>query len=195
MTHHSDARERVLDVAERLFGERGYTTVTLRDIAAEVGIKHASLYHHVPGGKEALFIEVTERNLHRHRQGLDEAVSQPGLDFRGQLTSAAIWLLSHPPLDLLRMKNSDMPSINADTAERLTMLAYTALRDPIQRVLSRARDAGKIQTHKDLTMVSLVFVTLIQGIHAIPMQYVARSQEEILEDIIDLFLEGVTTQD
>ena len=38
-----EARERVLSVADRLFTERGYQAVTLRDIAQEVGIRHASL--------------------------------------------------------------------------------------------------------------------------------------------------------
>ncbi|MBZ0309485.1 MAG: TetR/AcrR family transcriptional regulator, partial [Anaerolineae bacterium] len=55
-------------MAEHLFAERGYTAVTLRDIAEAVGLRHASLYHHVPGGKEALFIEVTERTMKRHAE-------------------------------------------------------------------------------------------------------------------------------
>lgn len=194
MIHNSDARERVLEVAERLFGERGYNAVTLRDIAAEVGIKHASLYHHVPAGKEALFVEVTERNLHRHRIGLEKAVMQSWLDFRGKLRAAADWLLSQPPLDLLRMTSSDMPSIQTETAERLTRLAYAALREPIQQVLEQAQAAGLIRTDKHLTLVSLTFVTLIQGIHAIPMQFVQRSQAEIVDDIVDLFLEGLGVQ-
>lgn len=194
MTQHSDARERVLEVAERLFGERGYNAVTLRDIAAEVGIRHASLYHHVPGGKEALFVEVTERNLHRHQMGLEKAVMQPWLDFRGKLRAAADWLISQPPLDLLRMKSSDMPSIQAETAHRLTMLAYAVLREPIQQVLEEAQAAGLIRTDKHLTLVTLTFVTLIQGVHAIPMQFVQRSQAEIVDDIVDLFLEGLRIQ-
>ena len=50
----SEARERVLLVAERLFRERGYQAVTLRDIAQEVGIRHTSLYHHFPRGRNRL---------------------------------------------------------------------------------------------------------------------------------------------
>jgi AcrR family transcriptional regulator len=42
MMDESEARERVLAAAERLFAERGYAAVTLRDIAAAVGIRHAS---------------------------------------------------------------------------------------------------------------------------------------------------------
>ena len=49
----SDAKARVLEAAETLFHTRGYKAITLRDIASAVGLNHASLYHHVPGGKEA----------------------------------------------------------------------------------------------------------------------------------------------
>ena len=40
---YSTARERVLGVAERIFSERGYRAVTLREIADELGMKKASL--------------------------------------------------------------------------------------------------------------------------------------------------------
>ncbi|GHO47851.1 helix-turn-helix domain-containing protein [Ktedonospora formicarum] len=62
----SEAHERVLNTAERLFGERGYQVVTLRDIAHEIGIRHTSLYHHFPRGKEELFVEATTRRMHAY---------------------------------------------------------------------------------------------------------------------------------
>ena len=64
----SAARERVQATAERLFAERGYKAVTLRDIAQELGIRQASLYYHFPGGKEELYVTVTERGLQAHRE-------------------------------------------------------------------------------------------------------------------------------
>ena len=51
----SAARERVLDVAEALFAERGLARVTMREIAHAACMRHASLYHHAPGGKEQLY--------------------------------------------------------------------------------------------------------------------------------------------
>lgn len=51
----SEAHERVLYAAERLFAECGYHTVTVKDVAKAAGIHHASLYHHAPGGKAQLF--------------------------------------------------------------------------------------------------------------------------------------------
>ncbi|MCA1995449.1 MAG: TetR/AcrR family transcriptional regulator, partial [Coleofasciculus sp. S288] len=70
----SNARERVLIAAETLFRQRGYNTVTMRDIAEEVGIRQASLYHHFPT-KEQLFITVTEQVFERHRNGLQQALA------------------------------------------------------------------------------------------------------------------------
>src|SRR5689334_2892214 len=77
----SEARERVLNMAERLFGERGYQVVTLRDIAHEIGIRHTSLYHHFPRGKEELFVEVTTRRMHAYRAGLEDAIGAAGSDW------------------------------------------------------------------------------------------------------------------
>jgi AcrR family transcriptional regulator len=45
-------------VAEHRLAARGYTSVTLKDIANQLGIKQASLYYHFPGGKENLYMEV-----------------------------------------------------------------------------------------------------------------------------------------
>ncbi|MBK8799345.1 MAG: helix-turn-helix transcriptional regulator [Anaerolineales bacterium] len=71
-----DSTQRVLDVAETLFMDRGYNAITLRDIADELGIKQASLYYHFPGGKEQLFLTMAERMFERHRQGIVTALAE-----------------------------------------------------------------------------------------------------------------------
>lgn len=50
-------QRRVLDAAASLFVEQGYTATTLRQIAADLGIKAGSIYHHF-ASKEELFIAV-----------------------------------------------------------------------------------------------------------------------------------------
>ena len=75
-----DPRQRVLDAAEALFLERGYTAITLRDIADDLGLKQASLYYHFPEGKEQLFMTMSERLFDRHAHGLNAAMAaaEPG---------------------------------------------------------------------------------------------------------------------
>lgn len=54
--------ERILDTAERLFAERGYAAVSVREIAGGIGLNQASLYNHFPS-KQALYEAVLERGL------------------------------------------------------------------------------------------------------------------------------------
>ena len=54
-------RERILDAAERLFGERGFEVVSLRDITGLAGANVASVNYHF-GSKEKLIDAVVERH-------------------------------------------------------------------------------------------------------------------------------------
>jgi len=44
----TDTATRILDIAERQMRQHGYNAVSYRDIAAEMGIKSASLHYHFP---------------------------------------------------------------------------------------------------------------------------------------------------
>lgn len=57
--------ERILDAAERRLRAAGYNGFSFRDLAADVGIRSASVHHHFPT-KEAL----VERVVLRHRERL-----------------------------------------------------------------------------------------------------------------------------
>jgi AcrR family transcriptional regulator len=54
--------QRILDVAEDLFAEKGYSATSLGDVADRVGIRSPSLYNHFRN-KEALYQAVLDRLL------------------------------------------------------------------------------------------------------------------------------------
>ena len=137
-TSKSETRERLLVTADRLFAERGYKAVSLRDIATELGIKHASLYHHVPRGKEDLYVEVTERRMRRYQTGLEQAMQMAGSLWWARLHAGARWLLAQPPMHFGRMMQSDMQAISPEAAEKLRLVVYGALLSPIEAVISSA---------------------------------------------------------
>ncbi len=53
-------KEQILAAAEKLFQERGYRATSVRDIGEAVGVRGASLYHHI-GGKEELLWTIASR--------------------------------------------------------------------------------------------------------------------------------------
>ena len=56
-----DTRERLLTAAQRLFRKRGYHATGLSDILDAALAPKGSLYHHFPGGKEAIGVCVVEK--------------------------------------------------------------------------------------------------------------------------------------
>jgi AcrR family transcriptional regulator len=189
----TDARERVLLVAERLFAQRGYAAVTLRDIAAEVGIRHASLYYHAPGGKEELFMEVIERHFARHHAGITGALAAAAPDVRAQLHAIAGWLISQPPMDLLRMLHTDIPSLAPEHARRLSSVAFASTIEPIARVLELARQRHEIKAHNPY-LIGGVIVSMVESLHAIPADAIAESLHTLAAEVIDTLLDGLRTR-
>jgi AcrR family transcriptional regulator len=53
-TLEPDTRQRILDVAAKLFAERGYAGTSVRDIAKELGIANPSIYHHFKSKADVL---------------------------------------------------------------------------------------------------------------------------------------------
>src|SRR4051812_50014156 len=76
-----DTKEIILDTAERLFAERSYASVSLREITAEAGVNLAAVNYHF-GSKDALLLAVFQRravDLNRERPNLlREAESRAG---------------------------------------------------------------------------------------------------------------------
>ena len=57
-----DTKEKILNAAERLFGEQGYGATSLRHIIAEAGVNLAAVHYHF-GSKEDLLDAVVVRKL------------------------------------------------------------------------------------------------------------------------------------
>ena len=61
-------RSKILDISAELFAERGFSGVSMRDIARSAGITQAAIYHHFSSKKELAFAVINEviyPDLHR----------------------------------------------------------------------------------------------------------------------------------
>lgn len=69
-----DSATKILDIAERRMRQTGYNAVSYRDIAAEMGIKSASLHYHFPK-KEDLGTALTQRYSDNFAKALQQIAS------------------------------------------------------------------------------------------------------------------------
>jgi AcrR family transcriptional regulator len=83
MSERLDTKSRILDVAERLFGLKGFEATSLRDITAEAQVNLAAVNYHFQS-KESLIDAVIIRRIepvnHRRLEMLDSAGPHPTLE-------------------------------------------------------------------------------------------------------------------
>lgn len=158
--------ERVLDAAERLFLERGYGGTRLRDLAEDLGMKPASLYHHAPGGKRELWHRVVDRALERHRRGLQRAATDGEGDLRRQLGAMIRYLLEQPPVNVVHLASASAPPAAETGVEPLAERLYRTMMLPIREVYGEAQAQGRVSDRFPVDLFAGVFLSAANGLVA-----------------------------
>jgi len=83
-------KDSILVTALRLFSERGFEAVSVRDIAFEVGVKESALYRHFPS-KQAVFDQLVEDYLAKSATFMGGIHAQPTEDLSYLARSAEIY--------------------------------------------------------------------------------------------------------
>ena len=77
-------RERILDVAERLFAERGFDATSLRNITTDAAVNLAAVNYHF-GSKDELILAALKRRDARWREWFGHALARRAESPRGRL--------------------------------------------------------------------------------------------------------------
>jgi AcrR family transcriptional regulator len=70
-----ETKDKILDAAERLFGEQGYSETSLRHIIADAGVNLAAIHYHF-GSKEDLLLQLIRRRAEPINQARLEALGR-----------------------------------------------------------------------------------------------------------------------
>lgn len=68
----AERRERILDAARTIIGERGYAALTMRDLARESRVTVPTIYNLI-GSKDEVLLAAVEEQIQRFLAGLDSA--------------------------------------------------------------------------------------------------------------------------
>lgn len=58
-------KDEIIEIATKLFADRGYHVATLDDVAKQLEVTKAALYYHIRGGKEEILREICNRVMKR----------------------------------------------------------------------------------------------------------------------------------
>jgi AcrR family transcriptional regulator len=178
-------------MAETLFHEQGYQAVSMRDIAKALGIRQASLYYHVPEGKEQLYVEVMTRNFERHGSGLRHCIEKAEESLRAQLKAIADWFVIHAPLGLLGMMRNDLQALSTESRQQLQQVLFQHIWHPIQACFEAAVQRGEAENVRywDLTGA---FLSLMDGLTlAGTTGFMVGEMGESADYLIDLLMDGL----
>jgi AcrR family transcriptional regulator len=152
-------RAHLIDVATRLFAERGYDATSIETVLAESGVSRGSLYHHFPG-KDALFWAVLEGVLADAGQRIVAAETDaPDPVAALRMSCLAMIRLAGDPV-IQRIVLIDAPAVLG--WQRWRELDEQGSLRWIRECLSYAAEAGRIERRHVDTFAHIVLATLYE---------------------------------
>ncbi len=185
-------RERILREAERLFGERGYRGVSIRELAQACGMTNAALYYHFES-KEDLFYQVALRYAERLARRLRAEADAAGEDLRARLVALARAYTEH----LRHHQDAAHAFAEAKPAlgrERVCAL-YRHFREHVLAVVADIIRAGQAEGQLRPVAPDLAaqaFLGLIGSLRSRLFQEEFAPQQ--VEQLVDIFLYGMAVE-
>lgn len=131
----AERKEQILDVAERLFAEKGYHATSMRELNKAIGMAEALTYHYFPGGKleilHAVLQEAQEGRMKRISAFLDD-IFQADLPLKSVLMHLITGLTEHIETDqhyfqIWFREGNLLTAEHRETLENMTRQPFAAL--------------------------------------------------------------------
>jgi AcrR family transcriptional regulator len=181
--------ERILQHAARLFREKGYTGATTNELAQKLGLKKASLYHHIEK-KEDLLYEICLDCL----MAINHAVSHALRDVEAPAERLRLLILTHVEEALKRQDEfvTALVDLRHLAPERLEHVMYhhDTYQALVRRTLQAAQQAGVVRRDVSVKMLTLMLLNLLNW-----TAFWYRADQEMSPDVLgalllDQFLHG-----
>ena len=165
-------QEHIIDAAERVFANKPFNQVSIRDIAREAGISHALIYRYFPD-QQTLFVEAFIRGGEKIIRFLGELIDKNDNVSIENITEKFINFLIEDD-QYFRMMTHFMldGSLNADLTTRLNETERLLL-DQMEKLFSKMNVKGNTR------MLSHAFFAAINGVLITFRNYPGRSRKDV----------------
>lgn len=189
MPRQTDTRARARDEFALRLAEYGYLGVSLDDIAKAVDVKKASLYHHFPGGKPALFMEVADHYTKEASSLLQEALATPGTLYDRLFALAASYAHGTYNSALSNQIYYAIRHLEADQRATVSQAYVRGLIQPVTDLMAHAVATGELR-EADPGFLANAFMELAAIVHPPQDGLAPAAVDRLARDVVDLFLRG-----
>jgi AcrR family transcriptional regulator len=193
MTASTPTRERIIEEAMRLFGEKGYRGTSVAQIEAAAGLTPGAggLYHHF-SSKEALLAAGIERHLARldALRDIRRLLTNLG-DLRAELSVTARYFLAEldSQMELFRLLISEVrarPSMLTQAADQLVASTYRSFAEWLQGATGQALSEERATMIATLSLGSLLSTRFVGGV--LGLESVAIDDDAIVPAWVDMVM-------
>ena len=160
-----ETAERILDAANALLVDRGYSAFSYADIADTVEIRKASIHHHFPT-KAELVVAVLRRHRARIEEGmstLDDQYENPLLRIKNYFRSWEGCIVSgNLSFCISALLGAEMPSLPEDVQAEIR-LHFEMLTGWFERTLKAGTKARTIQLQHSVATEAQMLIAVLHG--------------------------------
>ncbi len=183
----SSTRERVLQAADRLWGDRGVRGASLDDIAREAAVTKPTVYYYF-GDKSALFTTMVCSVLEEHGAGLRTAARR-GTRARDRLVSALAFLIG-ARCSAPRLLRDGGIALTVDQNSQARSAFFRHFFAPLQQILDEGVRSGELR-QLDTAFATQALLNLLDpwtGRDPLPG---GRDPQQLAADIVGLVVDGI----
>jgi AcrR family transcriptional regulator len=187
-------RQEVIDVAARVFAEKGYHATSIDDLVAATGLQRGGLYHYI-AGKGELLIAIHERFIEPLLANARDIVAEdlPADETLRRLAHALMQDIANYR-DQVTVFLHEWRVLQGTPAWERVHEARREFEDTVQSVLSRGEREGRFAV-SDLRLTSYAFLGMFNYAYTWLDPEGARSADDIAERFVGIFLDGIAVHD
>ena len=171
--------EEALDLAQKVFWEKGYSATTTAELAAAMGIQKGSLFHAF-GDKRSLFVETLKRYMERLKKDIIERVgsSSDPLNALQEWVEYRIDVLSTPEGRVGCFGVNSSVGLAASDPELANMMAnyWNHFIEYFERTIAAAKQMGHVRHDLEPKVLAHLLLVHIAGMNVIARQGLADSR-------------------
>ncbi len=182
-------KEEIIQVASRLFYEKGYKTVSMRDIATAMDIKAASLYNHI-NGKQEILSEIILKVAEEFTNGMKKVVSE-------EISAVEkIEKVIEMHVDITVNYSEALAALNNDWMhlEKNDLLAFVKMREDYEEnfrtIIKQGIDSGEIKSYHP----EVILFSILSTLRTLYLWYQKRGKLDVnilKKDMVSVLIKGI----